>query len=95
MQTTKTKPRQSLNPYFDKKFWHRTHNRKKNEPLLGSCTVVGKDIQGRKIILPSGFREQTGRKVTLAVAKQIVSDYMDVVNERLLPYRFRQRAKRN
>lgn len=97
-----------MNGYFDRRLWHRTANRKKSEPILGALSVTGKDNQGRNVILPTGFQEQTGRKIpvtidlvktrtgnrlTIKKALAITTDFMQTVTERLMPYKFMPRAK--
>lgn len=87
-----SKPRNPLRPlkdYFDRKLWHKTKSRKKNAPMLGALSVIGKDQRGRSIIVPTGFLEQTGRRPTVEVARSVTADFMEVVNEKLAPYKFK------
>lgn len=86
-----SKPRNPLKPlqdYFDRKLWHKTKSRKKNAPMLGALSIIGKDQRGRSIIVPTGFLEQTGRKPTVKAANSVTADFMEVVNEKLAPYKF-------
>lgn len=73
--------------FWERKHWRKGSTNKKSKPILGALSIIGKEKQGRKIILPTGFFEETRiRYKDVRVSNEITRDYLNNVNEKLAPY---------
>lgn len=88
-ENDKESPNKKL--FWGKKLWRKTSIKKNSLPILGALSIVGKDIQGRKIIYPARFFESTRKRIRkVSVANEITADYMANVQETLAPYTIRK-----
>lgn len=79
--------------FWNKKLWRKTSIKKNSSHIEGALSIVGKDIQGRKIIIPTGFIESTRKRIRkVSVANEITTDYMTNVHEKLAPYTIRKKS---
>jgi len=75
--------------FWGNKWWKKKSFEKNSIYALGALSIVGKDRQGRKIILPTGYLENTGISIKhVSISNEITSDFMGEVNNRLFPLRF-------
>lgn len=84
------KEHQNKKLFWGKKLWRKNSTKKNSLPIEGALSIVGKDIQGRKIIYPARFFELTRKRIRkVSVSNEITADYMINVLEKLAPYTIR------
>lgn len=75
--------------FWGKRWWLKKRTNKSRLYPLGALSIVGKDNQGRKIILPTGYFEKTGISIKkVSVSNEITSDFLQAVSDKLAPYKF-------
>lgn len=82
--------------FWQKRWWLKKRTNKSRLYPLGALSIVGKDNQGRKIILPTGYFEKTGISIKkVSVSNEITSDFMQAVSDKLTPYKFHGKPQKH